>query len=210
MLFTLGITVLSSSTASSMSHGSRSSTPPTEISSNLSSPTFAPPVETEETRRRRQQSDQASIEIGKRLLKGWAMLAEECLNPRCYSIPLVRPPKTGGDKGPRKVWASTDPVTQYSCFQECVICGTVYVTANESGEWQRLLQVPVHTANNALDNASTVAVACSSPQVPVPANSQMKFITPLYLAITTSYSGSCSTSQGWQCLWCKRGTLTLF
>ncbi|KAI6119420.1 hypothetical protein EDD16DRAFT_1519492 [Pisolithus croceorrhizus] len=35
------------------------STPPTEISSNLSSPTFAPPAETEEMRRRREQSDNA-------------------------------------------------------------------------------------------------------------------------------------------------------
>jgi len=82
---------------------SRPSTPPTEISSTLSSPTFAPPVETEDTIRRRQQSDQASSEIGKRLLKGWAMLGEECPNIRCYGIPLVRPPRTAEQKDPRKV-----------------------------------------------------------------------------------------------------------
>jgi hypothetical protein len=85
------------------SNHSRSSTPATEVSSALSSPTFAPPLETEESRRRRQQSDAASSEIGKRLLKGWAMLADECPNPRCYGIPLVRPPKTGMSKDPRKV-----------------------------------------------------------------------------------------------------------
>lgn len=86
---------------------SRPSTPPTEISSTLSSPTFAPPVDTEETIRRRQQSDQASSEIGKRLLKGWAMLGEECPNIRCYGIPLVRPPKTGEERDPRKVGKSS-------------------------------------------------------------------------------------------------------
>lgn len=53
--------------------------------------------------RRRQQSDHASTEIGKRLLKGWSMLGEECPNTRCYGVPLVRPPKTGIDKDPRKV-----------------------------------------------------------------------------------------------------------
>lgn len=93
----------SSSTVSSTSHGSRPSTPPTDFSSTLSSPTFAPPVETEDMVRRRQQSDQASTEIGKRLLKGWAMLGEECPNTRCFGVPLVSPPKTGIDKNPRKV-----------------------------------------------------------------------------------------------------------
>jgi len=126
----------SSSTIYSTSHGSRPSTPPTDLSSNLSSPTFAPPVETEDMIRRRQQSDQASTEIGKRLLKGWAMLAEECPNARCYGIPLVRPPKTGIDRDPRK---------------ECVICGTIYVTAESEG-WQHLVPVSagVLSAENAL------------------------------------------------------------
>ncbi|GLB33723.1 putative sjogren's syndrome/scleroderma autoantigen 1 (Autoantigen p27) [Lyophyllum shimeji] len=103
----------SASSATSGSEISRSSTPPTEVSSALSSPVFAPPAETEESRRRRQQSDTASAEIGKRLLKGWAMLGDECPNSRCYGVPLVRPPMAGGQKDPRK---------------ECVICETVYVT----------------------------------------------------------------------------------
>jgi len=95
----------SSSSLSSSSHISRSSTPPTEISSTISSPVFATPVDTEESIRRRQQSDTASAEIGKRLLKGWAMLADECPNARCYGVPLVRPPKAGHGKDPRKVRA---------------------------------------------------------------------------------------------------------
>jgi hypothetical protein len=80
-------------------------------------------VETEESRRRREQSDEASAAIGQRLLKvdegsngfgsiiqhfwdlfqGWAMLADECPNARCFGVPLVRPPKAGGEKDPRKV-----------------------------------------------------------------------------------------------------------
>ncbi|KIJ70174.1 hypothetical protein HYDPIDRAFT_104849 [Hydnomerulius pinastri MD-312] len=127
----------SSSTVSSMSHGSRPSTPPTEFSSTLSSPTFAPPVDTEEMIRRRQQSDQASTEIGKRLLKGWAMLGEECPNARCYGVPLVRPPKSSGDRDPRK---------------ECVICGTVFITEDSEG-WQRL--VPVTSVPSTSEQSSS-------------------------------------------------------
>ncbi|KAJ3922817.1 hypothetical protein F5877DRAFT_74962 [Lentinula edodes] len=100
---------------SSLSHNnpvSRSSTPATEVSEAPSSPTFALPVETPESRRRREQSDRASSEIGNRLLKGWALLGEECLNEACFGIPLVRPPKSGGEKDPRR---------------ECVICGRIYI-----------------------------------------------------------------------------------
>lgn len=112
-----------SSIVSSESYASRPSTPPTEIFSNLSSPTFAPPAETEETRRRRQQSDNASTEIGKRLLKGWTMLGEECPNSRCYGIPLVRPPTKNGVKDTRK---------------ECVACGIVYMNESDAEALQRL------------------------------------------------------------------------
>ncbi|KAJ7667939.1 hypothetical protein DFH06DRAFT_233522 [Mycena polygramma] len=110
----------SSASVSSSSHVS-SSTPP---SSALSSPVFAPPAETEESRRRREQSDEASAEIGQRLLKGWAMLADECPNPLCFGVPLVRPPKAGGEKDPRK---------------ECVICKTVYVSEVDWAGRERLV-----------------------------------------------------------------------
>ena len=83
--------------------GSQPSTPPTEISSTLSSPAFVPAVDVEEITRRRQQSDLASAEIGRRLLRGWTMLADECPNSGCFGIPLVRPPKTGGEQHLRKV-----------------------------------------------------------------------------------------------------------
>lgn len=114
-------------------HYSRASTPPTEVSSALSSPTFAPPLDTAESLRRRQQSDAASAEIGKRLLKGWAMLADECPNPGCYGIPLVRPPKPDGGKDPRK---------------ECVACGTVYVDERDASGWERLVPLEASSASH--------------------------------------------------------------
>jgi hypothetical protein len=45
-------------------------------------------------RHRREQSDRASSEIGKRLLQGWTMLGDECSNEGCYGIPLVGPPRS--------------------------------------------------------------------------------------------------------------------
>ncbi|KAF8165424.1 hypothetical protein B0H34DRAFT_793815 [Crassisporium funariophilum] len=111
----------SSSNASESSEShiyiSRSSTPLTEISEALSSPVFAPLEDTPETTRRREQSDRASSEIGKKLLTGWAMLADECPNEMCYGVPLVRPPRSGGVVDPRKV---------------CVICGNSYSTEVDS------------------------------------------------------------------------------
>ena len=93
----------SSPSFGSSTHHSRSSTPPTEDADVPGSPAFAIPAETEDSIRRRQQSDFASAEIGRRLLRGWAMLGEECPRSSCYGIPLVRPPKTGQENDPRKV-----------------------------------------------------------------------------------------------------------
>ncbi|KZT12716.1 uncharacterized protein LAESUDRAFT_719006 [Laetiporus sulphureus 93-53] len=128
-----------SPSSASSSHPSRSSTPPTELSSTPGSPILVPPMNAEELLRRRQQSDAASAEIGKRMLKGWAMLADECPNSNCYGIPLVRPPKPGGGKGSRK---------------ECVVCGTVYVDEESPSGETRL--VP-------LNSTSSVAAEVPSP-----------------------------------------------
>ncbi|KAJ1311039.1 hypothetical protein OPQ81_009544 [Rhizoctonia solani] len=108
----------SSSTADGKMY-SRGSTPATEISAPGSDDFVLPPP-SEETLRRRAQSDRASTEIGNRMLKGWAMLAEECPNDECWAIPLVRHPRArpGAEPDPRK---------------ECVICGTVYVN-DENGQ----------------------------------------------------------------------------
>lgn len=129
----------SSSNHSSESYISRSSTPPTETSEAPGSPIFAPPPETVETRRRREQSDRASSEIGKKLLKGWAMLGEECPNEACYGIPLVRPPKSGNDKDPRK---------------QCVICENMYTTVTDS------------TGRETLTLFSTPSISPNSAQAP--------------------------------------------
>jgi uncharacterized Zn finger protein (UPF0148 family) len=105
------VTSLTSEPGSALSLSmSGRSTPPTEVSSTLSSPTFAVPVDTEEILRGRQQSDRASTEIGNRLLKGWAMLADECPGETCFGVPLVRPPKPGGGKDPRKVFDTLVPL----------------------------------------------------------------------------------------------------
>ena len=72
------------------------STPATDISRELPTPEFhLPLMDTEESLRRRAQSDRASTVIGQRLLQGWAMLAEECPRPTCFGIPLIRPPRSG-------------------------------------------------------------------------------------------------------------------
>jgi len=90
-------------TVSTHLSASRTSTPPTDLPSDIESPPLHPIVDTDAILRRRQQSDRASAEIGNRLLNGWAMLADECPNPECYGVPLVRPPRPGGGKDPRKV-----------------------------------------------------------------------------------------------------------
>ena len=88
------------------------STPPTDPSFTPGSPSLLLPPETDEVIQRRAQSDQASAEIGRRLLQGWAMLADECPNASCYGVPLVRPPRArDGARSQEK---------------ECVICSTVY------------------------------------------------------------------------------------
>lgn len=78
-------------------------------------------METEESIRRRQQSDFASSEIGRRLLKGWTMLADECPGSTCYGIPLVRPQTAGRDKDPRKV-----------CFSWVILKTDIVITYNRN------------------------------------------------------------------------------
>lgn len=89
------------------------STPLTDVSPPPSPPFVLPPP-SEETLRRRAQSDRASQEIGNLMLRGYTMLADECPNPTCYGIPLVRAP---GDK-------ETTP-------KECVVCGSRYMPNGE-------------------------------------------------------------------------------
>lgn len=99
---------MSSSSGTAGGHDRTSaSTPATDISPPRS-PDFVLPPPTPETLRRRAQSDRASSEIGARMLKGWAMLSDECINDDCWAIPLVRPPRArpGAQPDPRKVCTS--------------------------------------------------------------------------------------------------------
>jgi uncharacterized Zn finger protein (UPF0148 family) len=69
------------------------STPATNLSADFPTPEL-PLLDTEEITRRRAQSDRASAEIGRLLLQGWTMLADECPRPSCYGVPLMRPPRS--------------------------------------------------------------------------------------------------------------------
>ncbi|KAK0206495.1 hypothetical protein DFS33DRAFT_593460 [Desarmillaria ectypa] len=159
-------TTSSSSSASSASQITRISTPPTEVSSGSSSPTFVLPPETEEGRRRREQSDMASVELGKRLLLGWAMLGDECPNAQCFGVPLVRPPKA----------AARDT------NKECVVCGSVYVTETDwAGREQLVLldSAPPPQAEKAATEARQVPkLSTPFPKIPV------KSATPANAAIS--------------------------
>jgi len=110
---------VSSASSVLQSKRSRASTPPTDISSSRPhdprDEEFVLPPPTEEMLARRAQSDYASAEIGKKLLQGWAMLADECPNPTCYGVPLLRPPRRLTDSN-----LST---------KECVVCKRMYVDA---------------------------------------------------------------------------------
>ncbi|KAF9569024.1 hypothetical protein CPC08DRAFT_732312 [Agrocybe pediades] len=137
----------SSNASTSESHVSRSLTPPTGVSEIPDSPVFAPIEESEKSRRRREQSDRASEEIGKKLLQGWAMLGDECPNESCYGVPLVRRPKAGGEKDPRK---------------ECVICGKVYVTEVDWAGRETLVPYGSNTESEQKSQAVAQSASASS------------------------------------------------
>ncbi|EJF62998.1 hypothetical protein DICSQDRAFT_103439 [Dichomitus squalens LYAD-421 SS1] len=145
----------STSSISNSSGMSRSSTPPTEVSNVPSSPTFAPIMDTAELLRRRQQSDTASAEIGRRMLTGWAMLADECPSPGCHGIPLVRPPKVGANVDPRK---------------ECVICRIVYIVEKDAYGQDRLVPMQPSLSPAVTSRAPNPALVAPSPPSPVSAD----------------------------------------
>jgi hypothetical protein len=93
------------------------------------------------------------------------MLAEECPNIRCFGVPLVRPPKAGGGKDPRKVRIAADfmQIGTHVELQECVICGTVYVSEKDSHGWEQLVPlnatVPEQLPNPILAPPSVVEAA---------------------------------------------------
>ncbi|PBL02492.1 hypothetical protein ARMGADRAFT_1005850 [Armillaria gallica] len=158
-------TTSSSSSASSASQITRTSTPPTEVSSGLSSPIFVLPPETEESRRRREQLDMASAELGKRLLQGWAMLGDECPNVQCFGVPLVRPPKT----------------VTHDSNKECVVCGSVYMTEIDWAGREHL--VLLDPAQPQTEKTATEVKPVPKLSTPSPKNS-VKSMPPASTAIT--------------------------
>ncbi|KAG8855612.1 hypothetical protein FRB96_006807 [Tulasnella sp. 330] len=117
------------------------------------------PPPSEETLRRRAQSDLASQRIGAKMLQGYAMLAEECQNPECFGVPLLRPPRPG----------SKDP------HKECVICDNVYVEALDS-RGRTILQLVETSVPTPTATTSTVVdspqhhIASASHILPVAVN----------------------------------------
>jgi len=187
--------------ASSGSRRSCASTPPTDVSEEPQNADGQGllPLPTEETLQRRAQSDRASTEIAKLLLRGYAMLAEECPNLTCFSVPLVRPPKTS-DGAP-------------SPNRECVVCRSVFtfgpdgslvpVVTHRVSEIRANAQLPVPTLDSTIPPASRPAekwmpphasrVTCKStePSMPSiahstlpPSDSLNKTVATLELSLT--------------------------
>ena len=169
--------------ASSSSHPSRASTPPTDISEPGDNgdddfETLPPP--TEGALQRRAQSDYASAEIAKLLLRGYALLAEECPNPTCYGVPLVRPPKTSdGALSPNKVlppiFATNATFTM--SWKECVVCQSVFTFGSDG---RSLVPVAIPTTSIPTmigPNAQTPAQTLS-PAVPSASKTPVKRSKP--------------------------------
>ncbi|KAJ7591142.1 hypothetical protein C8J56DRAFT_553808 [Mycena floridula] len=145
------------------SHSTESSTHSTPATEFSTSSSFVLPPETEEMRLRRAQSDLASSEIGNRLLKGWAMLGEECPNPLCYGVPLCRPPKAGGEKDPRK---------------ECVVCGEIYLTETDWAGREKLVVMRPPEALVPDKKEKQNAVDLPQPEVPIIVRNAPSVVVP--------------------------------
>lgn len=146
------------------SRPSTAATPPTPLSN--APETFALPEPSEETLRRRAQSDLASQRIGRKMLQGYAMLGEECLNPDCIGVPLVRPPTRDGAKDPR---------------MECVICENVYMESRDPRGFTtlKLVEPSLTAASSAGNSASGISGAINSSQPLVTATGAKKHAATL-------------------------------
>lgn len=84
------------------------STPPTPSSQLPTGPDAAPtppptlqlPQPSQCELQRRAQSDRASMAISEKMLQGWKLLAQECPNPTCHGVPLLKPPKARSEAAP--------------------------------------------------------------------------------------------------------------
>jgi len=86
------------------------------------------------------------------------MLAEECPNDTCYGVPLVRPPKAGGEKDPTK---------------ECVICHGVYIHERDSNGLIVLRPIQSNAPSNPTQPQSTSQSTPASSAPPPPVSSSL-------------------------------------
>ncbi|KAG5644061.1 hypothetical protein DXG03_009151 [Asterophora parasitica] len=106
------------------------------------------------------------------------MLGDECPNARCYGVPLVRPPKAGGEKDPRK---------------ECVICGGVYITEVDWAGRERLISAAgADVQPDDHNNATTSRIPQASPpqeayQVSSPSPPEPVIIAPSVASTAAVY-----------------------
>ena len=116
-------------------------TPPTP-QSHLSSPALPesvfPPVDPLLLASRRQQSDRASAAIGQKLLHGWTLLGDECQNPDCYAVPLMRRPNPNRklkkeEESSSATVIATKPVDPR---RHCVTCGRDYLREADLKAWE--------------------------------------------------------------------------
>jgi hypothetical protein len=99
------------------------------------------------------------------------MLADECPGSGCYGVPLVRPPNIGHGPGksPRKVCPESEARSKGSFHdQECVTCGTVYISEQDSNGQGRL--VPLESSNISTNppvraTVGQVSIACNINQI---------------------------------------------
>ncbi|XP_006460027.1 hypothetical protein AGABI2DRAFT_149991 [Agaricus bisporus var. bisporus H97] len=165
-----------STSTSSASQITRTSTPATEMSE--ASDVLPPFVETEATRHRREQTDRASVEIGRRLLQGWTMLGDECPNDDCYYVPLVRRPKSAGEEEPKK---------------ECVLCGNFFNTERDRAGRERLVQTNPQSSQIA-SPSTNLRTSTQTAVVGPRSNPQSHSIVPTSNATAGSLMGTLGSS----------------
>jgi len=82
---------------------------------------------------RRQQSDRASAEIGRKLLSGWTLLEETCDNESCLGVPLMRRPSPNRSRAQKDGESSKSgdmaalPKGLVDPRRHCVSCGQEYL-----------------------------------------------------------------------------------
>jgi len=144
---------------------------------------FVLPPPTEEMLARRAQSDYASAEIGKKLLQGWAMLADECPRSDCYGVPLIRAPGSN------------------LLTKKCVVCKSVYVDAPD-GSGLRLLEAQSEPTSSTIvvtpsHNANGLNIGQRSPSV-APPSSSVSANVPRPISATSLLFPPASSTSGWQ------------